>query len=548
MTSSFTASPLENLAAEIGITPAIDAPATPATDKPAGPTFESLGLCADIVSALTAAGYESPTPVQQRAIPAALSGRDLLVSSPTGSGKTAAFMLPAIEKFSQLQKLESQQPRPPRDANAARGRRPQPVARPLLLVLTPTRELAMQVSTAATTYGKHLRRLRTVSILGGVAYGQQLMLLAKNPEILVATPGRLIDHLERGRIDLSNLNMLVLDEADRMLDMGFIDDIEKIVAATPASRQTLLFSATIDGKIASLTGRLLKDPERIEIVQKLEAGGNIAQTVHYVDDRDHKDRLLDHLLRGADLDQAIVFTATKSDADLIANRLADAGFESAALHGDLPQGARNRTIRALRERRVRVLVATDVAARGIDIPGITHVFNYDLPKFAEDYVHRIGRTGRAGRSGTAVSLVHYAEIGALKRIERFVRNPLPVNVVVGFEPRKSPPKGGFGGGRGRPGNGGSGGRRFGGNNGGGSSSGRGYGAGNGGGYGNKSNAGAREGGYRGGNSEGGYRGGNSGGNSEGGYRGGNRSEGGFGQRDGYSARRNDGPRAPRRGS
>ncbi|KXU93523.1 RNA helicase [Caballeronia megalochromosomata] len=541
MTSSFTASPLDNLAANIGITPSTDTPAIDApAEKPAGPSFESLGLCAEIVSALTGAGYQTPTPVQQRAIPAALAGRDLLVSSPTGSGKTAAFMLPAIEKFSQLQKQEAQQPREPRDPNG-RSRRPQPVARPRLLVLTPTRELAMQVSTAATTYGKHLRRLRTVSILGGVAYGQQLMLLAKNPEILVATPGRLIDHLERGRIDLANLDMLVLDEADRMLDMGFIEDIERIVDATPATRQTLLFSATIDSKITSLTGRLLKDPERIEIVQKLEANGNIAQTVHYVDDRDHKDRLLDHLLRDEGLDQAIVFTATKSDADLIANRLADAGFESAALHGDLPQGARNRTIRALRERRVRVLVATDVAARGIDIPGITHVFNYDLPKFAEDYVHRIGRTGRAGRSGTAVSLVHYAEMGALKRIERFVRNPLPVNVVVGFEPRKAPPKGGFGGGRGRPaGNGG--GRRFGSGGGnGGSSSGRGYGPGNAGGYGNKSTAGAREGGFRDG---GGYRGGN----SEGGYRGGNRGEGGFGSRDGYSARRNDGPRAPRRGS
>ncbi|WP_244813675.1 DEAD/DEAH box helicase [Caballeronia sp. Lep1P3] len=550
MTSSITQSPLDNIAAQaLDITRATDAPAAaPAAEAPAGPTFESLGLSADIVSALTAAGYQAPTPVQQRAIPAALAGRDLLVSSPTGSGKTAAFMLPAIEKFAQLEKLSAQQPRQPRDPNARPGRRPQPVARPQLLVLTPTRELAMQVSAAATTYGRHLRRLRTVSILGGVAYGQQLMLLAKNPEILVATPGRLIDHLERGRIDLSSLNMLVLDEADRMLDMGFIEDIETIVAATPASRQTLLFSATIDGKISSLTGRLLKDPERIEIVQKLEARTNIAQTVHYVDDRDHKDRLLDHLLRDAGLDQAIVFTATKSDADLIANRLSDAGFESAALHGDLPQGARNRTIRALRERRVRVLVATDVAARGIDIPGITHVFNYDLPKFAEDYVHRIGRTGRAGRSGTAVSLVHHAETGALKRIERFVRAPLPVNVVVGFEPRKSPPKSGFGG-RGRPG-GSNGGRRFGsGSSSNGGGNGRGYGPGNASGYGNKSNTGSREGGYReGGYRDGGYRGSNAGsGDRDGGYRGGNR-EGGFGQRDGYSARRNDGPRAPRRGS
>jgi superfamily II DNA/RNA helicase len=558
MTSSNTSSPLDTIAA---LALGEDSPAAPAASaSPAaptrissvapvgatiavesGPSFESLGLGADIVTALTAAGYQVPTPVQQRAIPAALAGRDLLVSSPTGSGKTAAFMLPAIERFSQLEKAKAAAPREPHDPNARPARRTQPIARPSLLVLTPTRELAMQVTAAATTYGKHLRRLRVVSILGGVAYGQQLMLLAKNPEILVATPGRLLDHLERGRIDLSQLQMLVLDEADRMLDMGFIDDIETIVAATPASRQTLLFSATIDGKISSLTGRLLKNPERIEIVQKLEAQNNIAQTVHYVDDRDHKDRLLDHLLRDAGLDQAIVFTATKNDADQLAIRLADAGFESAALHGDLPQGARNRTIRALRERKVRVLVATDVAARGIDIPGITHVFNYDLPKFAEDYVHRIGRTGRAGRTGTAISLVHHAEQGALKRIERFVRLPLAVSVIAGFEPRRSAPAGGgrpgFGGGRGRPGGGGAGagGRRFG--NG---------GAGNGGsakpgGWGNKpASAGGARDSRDGGSRDGGYRTG--GGSRDGG------SGFGGGSRDGYSARRNDGPRAPRRGS
>ncbi|HEJ2440122.1 TPA: DEAD/DEAH box helicase [Burkholderia multivorans] len=487
MTSSINSSPLNAIADQaLGL----DA-AAPAADEP---SFASLGLSPEIVSALQAAGYVKPTPVQQRAIPAGIAGRDLLVSSPTGSGKTAAFMLPAIERFAQLQKAQAQQPRAPREANQGerRARRPQPVARPGLLVLTPTRELAMQVTTAASTYGKHLKRLRTVSILGGVAYGQQLMLLAKNPEILVATPGRLLDHLERGRIDLSELKMLVLDEADRMLDMGFIEDIETIVEATPESRQTMLFSATLDGKIGSLTSRLLKDPERIEIQQRLESRANIAQTVHYVDDRDHKDRLLDHLLRDAALDQAIIFTATKLDADQLAGRLADAGFQSAALHGDLPQGARNRTIRALRERRVRVLVATDVAARGIDIPGITHVFNYDLPKFAEDYVHRIGRTGRAGRSGIAVSLVHHAEQGALKRIERFVRSPLPVNVIEGFEPRKTPPRNDRGNGRGRPG-GGNGGRRFGGKPGGGH--GRSYGGGNGGGWSGKPGA-SRDGGRR----------------------------------------------------
>ncbi len=519
MTSSQPQSPLNAIADQaLGLTDAAAAPIEAAQPDDGEPSFASLGLSPEIVSALQAAGYVKPTPVQQRAIPAGIAGRDLLVSSPTGSGKTAAFMLPAIERFAQLQKTQAQQPREPQSADR-RQRRPQPVARPGLLVLTPTRELAMQVTTAASTYGKHLRRLRTVSILGGVAYGQQLMLLAKNPEILVATPGRLLDHLERGRIDLSELKMLVLDEADRMLDMGFIDDIETIVAATPASRQTMLFSATLDGKIGSLTSRLLKDPERIEIVQKMEARTNIAQTVHYVDDRDHKDRLLDHLLRDDALDQAIIFTATKIDADQLAGRLADAGFESAALHGDLPQGARNRTIRALRERRLRVLVATDVAARGIDIPGITHVFNYDLPKFAEDYVHRIGRTGRAGRSGIAVSLVHHAEQGALKRIERFVRSPLPVNVIEGFEPRKAPPRNGPS--RGRPG-GGNGGRRFGGKPG-----------------------GSREGGYGGGNREGGrsYGSGNGGGWSGKPSNGGGNREGGYG-----GNRRSDAPRGPRRGS
>ncbi|WP_027793585.1 DEAD/DEAH box helicase [Paraburkholderia acidipaludis] len=556
MTSSITQSPLDAIANEALGLDAADAPAQ-AADTPEGPTFASLGLSPEIVSALTAAGYKAPTPVQERAIPAAIAGRDLLVSSPTGSGKTAAFMLPAIERFAQIQKTQAAQPREPRPQGQQQGqgdrrqRRPQPVARPGLLVLTPTRELAMQVTTAASTYGKHLRRLRTVSILGGVAYGQQLMLLAKNPEILVATPGRLLDHLERGRIDLSELKMLVLDEADRMLDMGFIDDIETIVAATPASRQTMLFSATLDGKIASITGRLLKDPERIEIVRKVEANSNIAQTVHYVDDRDHKDRLLDHLLRDESLDQAVVFTATKMDADQLAGKLADAGFETAALHGDLPQGARNRTIRALRERRVRVLVATDVAARGIDIPGITHVFNYDLPKFAEDYVHRIGRTGRAGRSGVAVSLVHHAEQGALKRIERFVRSPLPVNVIEGFEPRKAPPANRGFGGRGRPGgNGGGNGRRFG--NGGGKPGG-GYGSRGNGGQGGNGNSGGWQGKSEG--ARGGY-----GGQSREGYgasrgEGGNR--GGYGQprgdgygrsREGYGARRNDGPRGARRDS
>ncbi len=538
---------------------------TPAVKAaPTGPTFVDLGLCDAIVRTLTTAGYTHPTPVQQRAIPAALAGRDLVVSSPTGSGKTAAFMLPAIERFAQLQAQSDTPAAPQRGGNDrnARGRRPQfQPARPALLVLTPTRELAMQVTTAAKTYGSYLRRLKTVSVLGGVPYRSQLDMLSEQPEIVVATPGRLIDHLERGRIDFSALSMLVLDEADRMLDMGFIDDIETIVAATPATRQTLLFSATIDRRISALTQRLLKDPEHIEITHRPEQKANITQSIHWVDDRTHKDRLLMHLLADDTLNQAVIFTATKNSASELSDRLCDAGFVSAPLHGDLPQSARTRTLKALRDQRVRVLVATDVAARGIDVPNITHVFNYDLPKFAEDYVHRIGRTGRAGRTGIAVSLVHHAEMKMVRRIEQFTRQPLPISVVAGFEPQRKPSPssfsrgGGGGGGRGRSGGGGGYGGRS-------NSSGGGYRSEGararpeGGGY-RSEGAGARpegggsgyRGGFGGGNSGGGYRsegagarpegggggyrGGFGGGNSGGGYRSegaGARSEGGGGYR------------------
>jgi superfamily II DNA/RNA helicase len=273
--------------------------------------------------------------------------------------------------------------------------------------------------------------------LGGMPYPKQMQLLAKNPEILVATPGRLIDHMDSGKIDFSQLEILVLDEADRMLDMGFIDDIEKIVAATPATRQTMLFSATLDGVVGNMARRITKDPQVIQIVSASNRHENITQKVHFVDDLSHKNRLLDHLLRDETMDQAVVFTATKRDADMIADRLNIAGFAAAALHGDMHQGARNRTLDGMRRGQVRVLVATDVAARGIDVPTITHVVNYDLPKFPEDYVHRIGRTGRAGRNGTAVSLVNHAEGMNVKRIERFTKQLIPVGVVEGFEPKRT---------------------------------------------------------------------------------------------------------------
>jgi len=405
-------------------------------------TFESLGLHTSILRAIADTGYTTPTAVQAQAVPAAIAGRDLLVSSQTGSGKTAAFMLPALHKFAaaadDLTVATGKTPNQERQAARARGDRPRfQAAKPKMLVLTPTRELALQVTTATDKYSAYSRRVKAVSILGGMPYPKQMQLLSRNPEILVATPGRLIDHMESGKIDFSELQILVLDEADRMLDMGFIDDIEKIVAATPETRQTMLFSATLDGVVGSMARRITKDPMIIQIAGSATKHENIQQKVHFVDDLSHKNRLLDHLLRDESLDQAVVFTATKRDADTIADRLNIAGFAAAALHGDMHQGARNRTLDSLRRGQVRVLVATDVAARGIDVPGITHVFNYDLPKFPEDYVHRIGRTGRAGRKGLAVSLVNHAESMNVKRIERFTKQLIPVDVIEGFEPKKT---------------------------------------------------------------------------------------------------------------
>ena len=404
-------------------------------------SFEALGLHVNIIRALTDAGYTKPTPVQEQAIPAAIEGRDLMVSSQTGSGKTAAFMLPALHKLTSAEVVSydnSKTPNQERQAARARGDRPRFVAaKPKMLVLTPTRELALQVTTATDKYSAYSRRLKAVSILGGMPYPKQMQLLSRNPEILVATPGRLIDHMESGKIDFSELQMLVLDEADRMLDMGFIDDIEKIVAATPPTRQTMLFSATLDGVVGNMAKRITTEPMVIQIAGSASKHENIQQKVHFVDDLSHKNRMLDHLLRDVSVDQAVVFTATKRDADTIADRLNIAGFAAAALHGDMHQGARNRTLDALRRGQVRVLVATDVAARGIDVPGITHVFNYDLPKFPEDYVHRIGRTGRAGRKGLAVSLVNHAEGMHVKRIERFTKQLIPVDVIEGFEPKKT---------------------------------------------------------------------------------------------------------------
>ena len=399
-------------------------------------TFAEIGLHPAILKALTDSGYSEPTPVQQQAIPAALAGRDLMVSSQTGSGKTAAFMLPALHLF-------ASQERPAAttragDRRPAHARQRFQAAQPKMLVLTPTRELALQVTAATEKYGRQLHHLRAVAILGGMPYPKQMELLGRNPEILVATPGRLIDHMSSGKIDFSQLQILVLDEADRMLDMGFIEDIERIVAATPASRQTLLFSATLDGTVGELAQRMTRTALRLQVDAVSARHDNIEQRMHFIDDLAHKNRLLDHLLRDVSIGQALVFTATKRDADTVSDRLNVAGFNAAALHGDMQQGARNRTLAAMRRGQVQILVATDVAARGIDVPTITHVFNSALPKAAEGYVHRIGRTGRAGRSGLAISLVHHAEHFNVRKIERFTKQMIPVEVVAGHEPTRRP--------------------------------------------------------------------------------------------------------------
>ncbi|MEY3201256.1 MAG: hypothetical protein RIR70_806 [Pseudomonadota bacterium] len=388
--------------------------------------FQELGLTEYLVKALTEAGYEAPTPVQEKSIPAAIAGRDLLVSSQTGSGKTAAFMLPALHRMNEnlsddpLTRLQFSGPR--------------------VLVLTPTRELALQVTEACRKYGRHLRYAKPVSVVGGMPYPVQNKQLSQKYDVLVATPGRLIDHMERGRIDFSSLQMLVLDEADRMLDMGFIDDIERILASLPAKRQTLLFSATVDARIEGMTRRLMNDPERIEIVSAVKGHANIEQRMLFADDMRHKTRLLDSVLRDATLEQAIVFTATKRDADSLAVELDGAGFAVAALHGDMSQSQRNRTLTGLRRGHYRVLVATDVAARGIDVQTISHVINFDLPKNPEDYVHRIGRTGRAGRSGIAISFASGRERFQVKAIERYTKNTITVHTIPGLEPKVEAPR------------------------------------------------------------------------------------------------------------
>lgn len=401
--------------------------------------FADLNLDKNILSAVSSEGYESPTPIQAQAIPFALEGRNIMASAQTGSGKTAAFLLPTLQKLTKRSEKPGKGPR--------------------ALVLTPTRELAAQVEKNALAYAKNMRWFRTVSIVGGASFGYQTRALSKPVDLIVATPGRLMDLMQSGKVDFERLEVLILDEADRMLDMGFIDDIETIVEATPIDRQTLLFSATWDGAVGKLARKLTKDPEIIE-VERVDDQGKIEEQLLYCDDMRHKNRLLDHILRDANIDQCVIFTSTKAMTEVIADELYEKGFAANCLHGDMPQGWRNRTLMDLRKGRCKILVATDVAARGIDVPTITHVINYDLPKQAEDYVHRIGRTGRAGRTGIAITFAEVNEYVKVHKIEKYINRKLPELTIEGMEPtRKRKSAGGKPKGKGGWGDRKSGGRR-----------------------------------------------------------------------------------------
>jgi len=376
-------------------------------------SFATLGLDPSLLATLSALGYTAPTPVQREAIPAALAGGDLLVSSQTGSGKTAAFLLPALQRLYQPTAL--------------------PGIGPRVLVLTPTRELALQVQKSTHAYGS-TQRMRTASVVGGMPYGLQLKLLSRPVDIVIATPGRLKDHMDRRTVNLGRVELLVLDEADRMLDMGFQEEIDAIVARIPKERQTLLFSATLDGIVGHLAQRVTRSARRIAIARVAETRPDITQHALVADNHAHKMRMLDTLLREEEVDQTLVFTATKRAAEDLSGELAGKGFDAGALHGDMRQRERSQMLQRLRDGKMKVLVATDVAARGIDVPGINLVVNYDAPRQAEDYVHRIGRTGRAGRAGVAVTFLGHEDRHLVRQIERYTGNVVSMMVIPGLEP------------------------------------------------------------------------------------------------------------------
>lgn len=372
---------------------------------------------AELHRAVSEKGYSSPTPIQKQAIPVVLQGRDLMGGAQTGTGKTAGFTLPLLQRL-----VETDVPR--------KGRRPLRA-----LILTPTRELAAQVADSVREYGRHLP-LRSTVVFGGVSINPQKMKLIKGVDILVATPGRLLDHVGQRSVDLSKVDILVLDEADRMLDMGFIHDIKKVLALVPKKKQTLLFSATFSDDIKKLANGLLKNPALVEVARQNAATDTVTQVIHPVD-KSRKRELLSFLIGSNNWKQVLVFNRTKHGANRLAEQLNKDGITAAAIHGNKSQGARTRALADFKAGEVRVLVATDIAARGIDIDQLPHVVNFELPNVAEDYVHRIGRTGRAGNEGEAMSLVCVDELKLLKDIEKLIKREIPKDVIEGYEPDPS---------------------------------------------------------------------------------------------------------------
>ena len=377
-------------------------------------SFESLGLRAELHRAVSEKGYSVPTPIQRQAIPIVLEGRDLMGGAQTGTGKTAGFTLPLLQRLMA----------PNKPNNGRRTIR--------ALVITPTRELAAQVKESIDDYGKYLP-LKSAVVFGGVKINPQIQKLRNGIDILVATPGRLLDHASQKTIDLSSVDILVLDEADRMLDMGFIHDIRKVLALLPKHKQTLLFSATFSDEIKRLANNLLNSPALIEVAQRNTTAERVTQVVHPVD-KSRKRELLSYLIGSENWQQVLVFTRTKHGANRLAEQLGKDGIRASAIHGNKSQGARTKALAEFKSGKVRVLVATDIAARGLDISQLPHVVNFELPNVPEDYVHRIGRTGRAGNEGEAMSLVCVDEIKLLKDIERLIKRDIPKVVIEDFEP------------------------------------------------------------------------------------------------------------------
>ncbi|MGJ3248357.1 MAG: DEAD/DEAH box helicase [Elainellaceae cyanobacterium] len=378
-------------------------------------TFDTLGLSTDLLRAVADEGYTTPTPIQQQAIPAILNGHDIFASAQTGTGKTAGFTLPLLQRLSSAHGTGHRAPR--------------------ALILTPTRELAAQVSDSVKTYGKYLS-LQSAVVYGGVGMHPQVQALRRGVDIVVATPGRLLDHVGQKTLDLSHIEILVLDECDRMLDMGFIRDIRKILAYIPAARQTLMFSATFSKAIQQLAGTILTAPTQIEVAPRNTAAEQVEQVVHPVDSN-RKRALLSYMIGFHNWKQVLVFTRTKHGANRLAEQLAKDGLKTTTIHGNKSQAARTRALKDFKQGKVRVLVATDVASRGLDIDQLPHVVNFELPHVPEDYVHRIGRTGRAGNEGRAVSLVSKDEYPLLRSIETLLKRRLTQDVIPGYEPTAS---------------------------------------------------------------------------------------------------------------